>query len=107
MTPSNKLLLALFVACTVSACSLLQPQQDPIPDPSINLPTPTPVPTQDEVLPEIELKRMKNAPSAVLPGRTVQDLMIDIEKYRLSRGMKVVTKTRNRIEFTAPVARAK
>lgn len=102
---SFKFLLPLAVISLLSACSMLQ-TTTPTPEPVAVTPTPLP-PPQDEVLPEVELKRMKNAPTITLQGRTVPDVMADIEKYRLSRGMTVVSKTRNRIEFAAPVARAK
>ena len=113
MTSACRIALLLLACAVLSACGTLQFPVfggAPTPSPTPTMPEPTPtssVPVPDLPLPEIELKRMRQAPSVMIEGRTAQAIFDDIERYRTSRGMTVVVRNKNRIEFAAGVVKAK
>ncbi|XZG70067.1 hypothetical protein ACTSKR_15685 [Chitinibacteraceae bacterium HSL-7] len=91
--------LLICAALLLAACTTPSINTGPV--------TVTPTPGPSDAVTEVEVQQMKNAPSVQIDGRSVEAIFADVEKYRVGRGMNVVSKSRKHIEFSAVVARAK
>ncbi|BCL77211.1 hypothetical protein JHS3_29470 [Jeongeupia sp. HS-3] len=86
--------LALLAASLLLAACASTPLQDPATGT-----VPTPAPTMPQ--------QGSTAPSVLIDGRTPQAILDDVVAYRTQKGMRVLARTANRVEFKQAVPRAK
>ncbi|AOY01305.1 hypothetical protein [Jeongeupia sp. USM3] len=86
---NRRTLIPIVVALLLAGCAT--PTQPPVSEPA-----PAQPPSQTS-----------SAPSVIIDGRTPQAILDDVVAYRTQKGMRVLARTANRVEFKQVVPKAK